>query len=137
MNLRYLSRLTLVQLILMVSLILVLVSHFLLPESNKAHNPLATTGRPQIPEIQLPSLTQTELLQLQSFSEISERPLFHSSRAPVEVVTALTATQKPKRTPEQDWVLTGTVLNGSDKIALFRAIGKKDTSSLKNGMETG
>lgn len=131
--LHYLTRLTMLQLAVMALLIIVLLIQLMLPTSEP--KTLATgllTDQSSLPELQ--SLPESEL-HIEQFEEISERPLFYSTRKPQEISTAMTATRRPNRTPEQDWVLTGIILNGEDNRALFNAIGKKNHESLKNGMK--
>ncbi|MBQ0757774.1 MAG: hypothetical protein KBT66_05650 [Amphritea sp.] len=131
--LHYLTRLTMLQLVVMALLIIVLLIQLMIPTSGP--KTLATgllTDQSSLPELQ--SLPDSEL-KIEQFEEISERPLFYSTRKPQEISTAMTATRRPNRTPEQDWVLTGIILNGEDNRALFNAIGKKNHESLKNGMK--
>ncbi len=134
----YFSRLTLLQLAVMVSLCALLLAQLLLPApaydgpaDNAAPNPAGQTTLPQ------PRMMLSETHQLDDFNAISERPLFHSTRAPEEVVDAQTAAQTPERSPQQDWILTGTIINGDERIALFSKIGKRQTSSLRSGMQLG
>lgn len=132
-RLRYLTRLTMLQLAVMALLIIVLLIQLLIPAPEpKTLSTSQLTDQPPLTELQ--SLPESEL-EIEQFDEISERPLFYSTRKPQEISTAMTATQKPNRTPEQDWVLTGIILNGEDNKALFNAIGKKNHESLKNGMK--
>jgi type II secretory pathway component PulC len=121
------------QLAVMALLIIVLLIQLLIPAPEpKTLSTSQLTDQPPLTELQ--SLPESEL-EIEQFDEISERPLFYSTRKPQEISTAMTATQKPNRTPEQDWVLTGIILNGEDNKALFNAIGKKNHESLKNGMK--
>ncbi|BBB26774.1 hypothetical protein [Amphritea japonica] len=132
-NVRYLTRLTLIQLTVMALLITILLVQLLIPASNPESAAMSEQSTLSLlPE--LPSLQEAQQ-QIEQFDEISERPLFYSTRKPQEISTAMTATRRPDRTPEQDWILTGIILNGDENMALFSAIGKKNHESLKNGMK--
>lgn len=131
----YLTPLTYLQLALMAALLLILLAQMLIP----------TTGPELLPVGQkiaasqlstLPVLSDNEF-EIEEFEEISERPLFYSTRKPQEISTSMTATRSPKRTPQQDWTLTGIVLNGDESIALFSAISKRKNESLRSGMKLG
>ncbi|WP_428033789.1 hypothetical protein [Amphritea sp.] len=130
---RYLTRLTLLQLSVMAILGAILAAQLMIPlaaPTRVTHEQLAE--QPVLPE--LPSIPEADL-QPGQFIEISERPLFYSTRRPQEISTAMTATRRPDRTPEQDWILSGIIINGEDNVALFSAIGKKNFESLRRGMK--
>ncbi|WP_299203900.1 hypothetical protein [uncultured Amphritea sp.] len=130
---RYLTRLTLLQLGVMTILTAILVAQLTIQIAEPTRfADEQLTKPPALPE--LPSIPESDL-EIDQFIEISERPLFYSTRRPQEISTAMTATRRPDRTPEQDWILTGIILNGEHNSALFNAIGKKEHETLKNGMK--
>lgn len=132
---RYLTRLTYLQLALMFLLVLILGTQLLSPIAEPELLPAGKIAdKASLPA--LPILSEAEP-EIEQFEEISERPLFYSTRKPQEISTPMTATHRPKRSPQQDWTLTGIILNGKDNIALFSAIGKKQNESLRNGMKLG
>ncbi|MBN1005156.1 hypothetical protein [Amphritea pacifica] len=130
---RYLTRLTLLQLGVMAILTAILSAQFMMPVAEPTQRSDEQLSEPSsLPE--LPSIAEPDL-QIDQFLEISERPLFYSTRKPQEISTAMTAIRRPDRTPEQDWILTGIIINGEDNVALFSAIGKKNYESLRSGMK--
>ena len=131
----YLTPLTYLQLALMAILLLVLIDQAFLPATEPEPLPVNQTITASQPS-SLPALSDNEF-EIEQFEEISERPLFYSTRRPQEISTAMTATRSPKRTPQQDWTLTGIILNGDKNIALFSAIRKKKNESLRHGMKLG
>jgi len=134
--LHYLSRLTLLQLLLMAILVTILSFQLTQPDNRLPLQPSITEGK--LVDRELPTLKLPGIRELEQYAAISDRPLFHSTRAPQDITTPLTASSKPsKRNPKQDWILTGIIINGSESLALFNAIGQKKSESLRNGMKLG
>lgn len=69
----------------------------------------------------------------EQFAEITRRPLFYSTRRPVETAKGVNSIAQYPR-PDKKWTLTGTIVTGEYAVAIFSAKGDQN-QTLSDGMK--
>lgn len=69
----------------------------------------------------------------EQFAEITRRPLFYSTRRPVETAKGVKSIEQFP-SPDKKWTLTGTIHTGQQTVAIFSAKGNQN-QTLSDGMK--
>lgn len=135
MDSRYLSRLTLLQLILSVMLIAGILSNWLEPSVDSVES---VTAEAQIKEVVMPVIPADGRGHANKDAADAELYyLFSASRSVLPVEDARPAAPviaKPSPPSVSDWILTGTIISDDKQIALFQSRRDNTSVALENGM---